>query len=106
MRTPATASNGPKPELLPHAQAHPLPARKTGQFLMRTSIRGHLLPESEQDAKLLFSQKLHRHAHCAQCHQPLDSPTAAHTPLGWAETQISGICEPCFDEIFNDGATS
>lgn len=30
------------------------------------------------------------------------SPENTKSPAGWRETQITGLCEACFDEIFAD----
>lgn len=34
---------------------------------------------------------------CACCGEPF-SDANVHTPDGWKETQISGMCETCFDD--------
>lgn len=35
---------------------------------------------------------------CVECEEPF-SEENVHTEAGWRETQISGLCEDCFDEI-------
>lgn len=39
-----------------------------------------------------------RFTKCENCTQPF-SEANTHTKDGWLETQISGLCEDCFDEI-------
>ena len=69
---------------------------------MTPSLRGHMLPESHKEAQRLQAEgKLH-FASCADCRQSLATATAATTPAGWRETQISGMCEPCYDGLFAD----
>jgi hypothetical protein len=36
---------------------------------------------------------------CIQCHKP----PVFHTPLGHSEYLISGLCEPCWDDMFDQG---
>lgn len=36
---------------------------------------------------------------CLRCHEAF-SEDNVRTPNGWRETQISGYCEDCWDEIF------
>jgi len=38
---------------------------------------------------------------CIQCGEPFTEQNV-HTVDGWGETQISGECEDCFDELFKD----
>lgn len=66
---------------------------------MRQSIvtPSKLLPESDDDLgnieRPLFSR-------CVDCEQPFTKHNV-FTPAGWRETQISGMCEECWDELFN-----
>jgi len=70
---------------------------------MTPSILGqHMLPDSHSDASLLASENRLRFKTCRDCHKSLNSPHAAKTPAGWRETQISGMCEPCFDALFEE----
>lgn len=39
--------------------------------------------------------------HCMLCHEPF-STVNVFTPEGAKETQISGICESCFDSLFDE----
>ncbi len=39
-----------------------------------------------------------RYEKCMNCEQPF-SKANTHSVDGWRETQISGLCENCFDEI-------
>lgn len=66
---------------------------------MKASLKGWLLPESHDDARELLRDGLLMFHHCGNCLQSLYRLGAASTPEGWRETQISGICEPCFNEI-------
>ena len=53
---------------------------------MRTSLRGHILPESEAEYKQIIHPLF---TSCFGCKAPFTSANV-HTQLGWAETQISG----------------
>jgi hypothetical protein len=67
---------------------------------MRESLKGHMLPESYEDALALRQMLLY--PTCFKCKRSLSEPGAARTAAGWKETQISGMCEPCFDAVFAD----
>ena len=68
---------------------------------MKKSLDGiHLLPESLEDAEQLALAGAQRFKTCCDCGKPLHVATAADTPAGWRETQISGMCEPCFEGLF------
>ncbi len=68
---------------------------------MRTSLKGHKLPESYADFRLLLEHGLAQFENCRTCHKQFDRANTV-SALGWAETQISGECEACFDALFND----
>lgn len=38
---------------------------------------------------------------CVNCNEPFCDRNT-HTIAGWRETQISGFCEDCFDEIMQE----
>lgn len=40
-------------------------------------------------------------AKCVDCQRPFTQANV-FTTLGWRETQISGMCEACFDELFKE----
>jgi NAD-dependent SIR2 family protein deacetylase len=69
---------------------------------MKTSFKGHQLPESHKDARVLHAKGTMKYAKCLDCGLPLHTADAARTPAGWLDTQITGICEPCFDNMFGD----
>lgn len=70
---------------------------------MRPSTLGpHMLPESHREATNLMLEGRLRFKTCVGCHKSLDSPHAAETTAGWRETQISGMCEPCFNALFQE----
>ena len=64
---------------------------------MRRSLRGHPLPESEQDFALLYGQQCLQFYHCANCKGAF--PGRVTSVHGWRETQLSGYCETCYDEL-------
>jgi hypothetical protein len=68
---------------------------------MRTSLRGHSLPECQPDYEVLAIIGLLKYRHCIDCGSSFTSKNV-QTSDGWAETQISGLCETCFDRMFND----
>jgi hypothetical protein len=68
---------------------------------MKRGLRGQFLPESPEDFAELQVTGFLGYAHCHVCHDSF-SGTNVFTPAGWAETQISGTCESCFDRLFCD----
>lgn len=72
---------------------------------MIPSIRGHLLPESVADMAQLIERRQTRYLGCLTCKQPF-SVDNVKTSAGWKETQISGMCEVCYDELFQDAQDS
>lgn len=38
---------------------------------------------------------------CISCREPF-SPNTVFTEAGWRETKISGICEACWDKMFQE----
>lgn len=70
---------------------------------MKKSLDGiHLLPESKDDAQQIALDAAQQFRNCCGCGIPLHDPAAAHSPAGWRETQISGMCESCFDSLLGD----
>jgi len=68
---------------------------------MRRGVKGNFLPESQEDfQKLVANGGLSFHG-CVSCNEPFSNDNT-HTSLGWAETQISGMCEDCFDQLFKE----
>lgn len=66
---------------------------------METSLKGHMLPTSQQE---FADNAIHmQHLSCVFCRQPFTGDNVL-TRAGWKETQISGICESCFDQMFKD----
>lgn len=57
-----------------------------------------LLPESKADLDLLRFHGFEMKLFCVNCKQQF-SDSNVKTPAGWAETQISGECESCWDEL-------
>lgn len=68
---------------------------------MKSSLTpGKLLPESEADFVTLVL--LNKCAlSCLACHLPFSKATVK-SANGWKETQISHICESCFDKMFTE----
>jgi len=72
---------------------------------MRQGLKGNMLPESQADYdELALSGEL-KFKTCCLAATPHPHIGRTHTRLGWAETQISGSCEECFDELFNEPET-
>lgn len=40
-----------------------------------------------------------KEGHCLECNEVFSNKNC-HSAAGWKETQISGICENCFDRMF------
>ena len=64
---------------------------------MKIGLRSPL-PESPEDFIALRDAGALRHHSCCMCKQPF-TPSSATSPAGWRDTQIVGICEPCFDKL-------
>jgi hypothetical protein len=67
---------------------------------------GELMPCLETDRDLYESQKRFAAEHvtftkCVGCTRPF-SDENCFTQAGWQETQISGVCERCFDQMCAD----
>lgn len=67
---------------------------------MVPSLIGGSIPESLEDYKELEAKGQLRFTGCPSCGDSHVGRT--HTQNGWKETQISGFCEDCFDELFED----
>jgi hypothetical protein len=53
-------------------------------------------------AKLLFgNSKEEIPGQCIKCKKPFDD-TNVFTKAGWKETELSGFCEKCFDDMFKE----
>jgi hypothetical protein len=46
-----------------------------------------------------MSEKDYIYTHCVECKDLFEPGINIHTNAGLRETQISGLCENCFDEI-------
>ena len=75
-------------------------------------VANKLLPESWEDFVTLrdtgspdeegsYPGSRLTHTCCTQCNLHF-SQANVHTSAGWAETQISGLCEDCFDGLFEE----
>ena len=68
---------------------------------MRPSLKGGQLPESEKDFVSLLEVGGTKFQRCFICKRGfLDTNTVSKR--GWAETQISGYCEECFNNLFKE----
>lgn len=65
---------------------------------MRTSLRGHQLPENFEEFDELRRSGSLMFKTCVDCKSVFDRKQ--RTAAGWRETQIAGICEECFDKLF------
>lgn len=69
---------------------------------MTPSLKGGYLPESPQDyIALTTTPGALRYTKCCDCKQPF-TQLNVKSLLGWRETQISGMCETCFDKLFQE----
>ncbi len=41
------------------------------------------------------------HVECVECGEPFSAQNTFSTE-GWEETQLSGLCEKCFDKLMED----
>lgn len=72
---------------------------------MIPSIRGHQLPDSEADFRQLADLGKALNLKCNDCDRPFTGEIV-RSSAGWRETQISGMCEVCYDELFQDAQDS
>ena len=63
--------------------------------------RGNYLPESEEDYATLLTAGEVLHTKCIYCAGAFSSANV-FTHSGWRETQITGFCEECFNEMTKD----
>lgn len=70
--------------------------------MRRSIISGGPIPESWEEFQLLALEGPPTlFLICSDCRKPF-SPANIHTSAGWAETQISSMCEDCYDALFAD----
>ena len=67
---------------------------------MITGLRGQALPEDAEDFDTLVASLAETHLNCRSC-RTLFSAANTHSVRGWRETQISGMCEDCYDKLFS-----
>ena len=65
---------------------------------MKQGLKGNQLPESEGDYMRLVEYGGLKFGQCICCKQSFTNANV-FTSDGWKETQISGFCEACFDDI-------
>lgn len=80
-------------------QDHQQPKERTE---MRTSLKGHPLPETEDEFHTLLADGTLKYRCCFRCDNQF-SRGNVHTASGWRETQITGFCETCFDTVTDEG---
>lgn len=68
---------------------------------MIPSLKGGWLPSSLADFILLRNEQSLRFERCYSCSEEFTEKNV-FTSLGWRETQISGTCEECFNEMFKE----
>ena len=61
-------------------------------------IKGKLLPQSFEDFMILADTNRLTFTKCKLCGEPFHK-TETKSDSGWMETQISGSCEPCYDDL-------
>lgn len=71
---------------------------------MKAGLKGNPLPESEDEYNTLLARGELKFKMCCFGNHPHIDRT--HTREGWAETQISGACEDCFDTLFDEGEST
>ena len=73
----------------------------TQQCFVPAIVRAIELPRPISSEAFLKDHDRMRFKDCVSCRKPF-SDLNVKTPLGWKETQISGMCETCFDNLFAD----
>lgn len=67
---------------------------------MKTGLRGNQLPESPEDFQAIPPEQ-RRWNTCCECGHCFSSGNT-FTPAGWRDTQIVGMCEKCYDLLFEE----
>jgi hypothetical protein len=65
------------------------------------ALRGVPGEMSDYEAHKALAAAHATNTHCVHCKRPFTDDTV-HTEAGWQETQISGLCEDCFDDITHE----
>lgn len=60
-----------------------------------------LRPNSYEEFLKYKASGLLNHVTCIQC-KSFMSDNNVLTQMGWRETQITGLCEVCFDKLFEE----
>ena len=68
---------------------------------MKPSLKGGYLPESAADFESLTQAKGLQYKGCIQCRAPFTTENT-HSAPGWRDTQIIGMCEDCYDGLFEE----
>lgn len=69
------------------------------ETMKQSIITGGPLPETFEEFQRARDKM--RYTECSACGEEF-SDKNVFTPAGWRETQITGWCEVCFDELFKD----
>lgn len=75
--------------------------RKDGDTEITIFTGGDLEALKENLAKQAFGGAPVPEGHCRSCRQPF-SDANVFTPAGWGETQLSKLCEKCWDEMWKE----
>lgn len=59
------------------------------------------LPSSPREFDLALETGEPLQLSCVECDRAFSTENV-HTPAGWRETQMSGLCEDCFDRLFEE----
>lgn len=65
------------------------------------AINNQPRPTCLEDLKALSAKYPDIQTSCISCGAMFDEVNT-HSVAGWRETQISGMCEDCFDELFKE----
>jgi len=69
---------------------------------MKASMVGDkMLPESLSDFDKLLDNGGETYINCSECGEVF-SDDNTKSPAGWRETQMSGMCEACFDALHEE----
>lgn len=58
-------------------------------------------PETEEEFNKMLADGVPLQKHCIYCKLNFSTKNV-QTRLGWRETQISGFCETCWNDIFSE----
>lgn len=87
------------------AKSVPVRKPKAKKRLSHSGTNAHLfrgIPMNNEPTTYTAAELMPSFKHCVECKQPFVWKVNVFTMDGAAETKISGLCEKCFDAMFEE----